>query len=74
MKLSLSYFMAAKFESEPRKMTESFLPIEGKFSRPTTMMDILEDYRAYMHDETAQLPAELEQHLLSIGTEDDRKD
>ena len=70
---SLNYCMAGKFESEPRKMTESFLPMEGKFRRPTTMADILKEYRAYVHDETAQLPADLEQHLLSMGTEDDRE-
>ena len=40
---------------------------------PCRMSDIEAEYRWYMNDPKAKLPADLEKHLLSIGTEDDRE-
>jgi hypothetical protein len=66
------WYVGGEGEVEPPKSEPRFLPAEKRSTRSLTMSEILDQYRWYVGDETAQLPKALEQHLLAIGTEDDR--
>ena len=57
-----------------KKQIKRGLPSTGEI-RPTTLEDLLAEYRWYMRDPNAQLPEEIKQQFLAIHrTENDREE